>query len=140
MSNCNCNFWVPGHFDQNHFGPGLFGSGDSAHFSIRDVLVLVISGIHYSLKNVPIIIHLINLFYLFIKTNLIIRYFDILIIPIRLFPTTVNMKQNENWWTKEQTKELRSKPMISFMSGPSKSLTPDPPVCRKTINRDWVNH
>ena len=34
-------------------------------------------------------------------------------------------------WAKQQTKKLRPKPtkMNSFMSGPSLSLTPDPPAC-----------
>ena len=34
-------------------------------------------------------------------------------------------------WAKQQTKKLRPKPtkINSFMSGPSSSLTPDPPAC-----------
>ena len=34
-------------------------------------------------------------------------------------------------WAKQQTKKLRPKPIKinSFMSGPSLSLTPDPPAC-----------
>ena len=34
-------------------------------------------------------------------------------------------------WAKQQTKKLRPKPtkINSFMSGPSLSLTPDPPAC-----------
>ena len=49
-------------------------------------------------------------------------------------------------WAKQQTKKLRPKPtkINSFMSGPSLSLTPDPPACikegSKVINRDWVKH
>ena len=37
----------------------------------------------------------------------------------------------EPWWAKQQTKKLRPKPtkINSFMSGPSSSLTPDPPAC-----------
>ena len=36
-------------------------------------------------------------------------------------------------WGKQQTKKLRPKPTIinSFMSGPSLSLTPDPPACNQ---------
>ena len=37
----------------------------------------------------------------------------------------------EPWWAKQQTKKLRPKPtkINSFTSGPSLSLTPDPPAC-----------
>ena len=37
----------------------------------------------------------------------------------------------ESRWAKQQTKKLRPKPtkINSFMSGPSLSLTPDPPAC-----------
>ena len=52
-------------------------------------------------------------------------------------------------WAKQQTKKPRPKPtkINGFMSGPSLSLTPDPPPPRraikegsKVINRDWVKH
>ena len=39
-------------------------------------------------------------------------------------------------WAKQQTKKLRPKPtkINSFMSGPSLSLTPDPPACNYPAN------
>ena len=51
----------------------------------------------------------------------------------------------ETWWAKQQTKKFRPQPtkINSFMSGPSLSLTPDPPARNsrvKFINRDWVKH